>query len=319
MVFVRKSPGRSGSTKVQIAESRAGRDVVLEHVGTARTDVELVVLMAHARRRIEDGQDALDLGPVGLVGREDEGVPGRPGVIPSKSSALLWQVLATAYARLGFDVVEDEAFKRLVLAWIIEPTSKADTVRVLGEIGFPRCRCARCSGRCNAPRNLTTATRSRQPASLTPRPAGNVSLVLYDVTTLYFEAENEDELRKVGYSEERRVDPQVVVGLLVDRGGFPLEIGCFEAYKAETSTVVSIVKQFRSVTASRTWSWLLMPGRSPRRTCVTWIRRVCGSSSCPGSRRPRRIWSPTSAGTAPRSPTDRSSRPSHRGISAARR
>jgi hypothetical protein len=47
------------------------------------------------------------------------------------------------------------------------------------------------------------------------------------VTTLYFEAENEDDLRKVGYSKERRIDPQIVVGLLVDRTGFPLEIGCF--------------------------------------------------------------------------------------------
>ncbi len=45
------------------------------------------------------------------------------------------------------------------------------------------------------------------------------------MTTLYFEAEKEDDLRKVGYSKERRVDPQIVVGLLVDRHGFPLEIG----------------------------------------------------------------------------------------------
>ena len=43
---------------------------------------------------------------------------------------------------------------------------------------------------------------------------------MYDVTTLYFEAESEDDLRKVGYSKERRIDPQIVVGLLVDRTGF---------------------------------------------------------------------------------------------------
>ena len=68
--------------------------------------------------------------------------------------------------------------------------------------------------------------------------------MLYDVTTLYFEAEKEDGLRKVGYSKERRVDPQIVVGLLVDRTGFPLEIGCFEGNKAETLTIVPIVKAF---------------------------------------------------------------------------
>src|SRR5690625_7544836 len=75
--------------------------------------------------------------------------------------------------------------------------------------------------------------------------SGDVSLVLYDVTTLYFEAENEDELRKVGYSKERRVDPQIVVGLLVDRAGFPLEIGCCEGNKAETATIIPIIKQFQ--------------------------------------------------------------------------
>ena len=49
-----------------------------------------------------------------------------------------------------------------------------------------------------------------------------LALCLYDVTTLYFEAEREDDLRRVGYSKDRRVDPQVIVGLLVDRRGFPL-------------------------------------------------------------------------------------------------
>lgn len=50
---------------------------------------------------------------------------------------------------------------------------------------------------------------------------GDVSLCLYDVTTLYFEAEKEDDLRKVGYSKERRVDPQIVVGLLEGPDRFP--------------------------------------------------------------------------------------------------
>lgn len=75
---------------------------------------------------------------------------------------------------------------------------------------------------------------------------GDVSLVLYDVTTLYFEAEKEDGLRKVGSSKERRVDPQIVVGLLVDRNGFPLEIGCFEGNKAEKLTIVPIIEAFKS-------------------------------------------------------------------------
>ncbi|MFN8075139.1 MAG: IS1634 family transposase [Kineosporiaceae bacterium] len=242
MVFVRRVPGRSGSIKVQLAERRDGRDVVIEHIGTARTEAELAVLMALARRREHEGQEVLDLG----VGLEDEGVPERPALITSKRSALLWQVLASAYARVGLDVIDDEAFTQLVLARIIEPTSKADSLRVLREVGI-------------AAVGLRTMFRSLQRAQERDyrgqiatacfryaAAAGDVSLALYDVTTLYFEAEKEDDLRKVGYSKERRVDPQVVVGLLVDRQGFPLEIGCFEGNKAETLTIVPIVKAFQA-------------------------------------------------------------------------
>src|SRR5699024_5430770 len=72
-----------------------------------------------------------------------------------------------------------------------------------------------------------------------------MSLLLYDVTTLYFEAEQEDDYRKVGYSKERRVDPQIVVGLLVDRAGFPLEIHSFEGNTAETHTILPVLTAFQ--------------------------------------------------------------------------
>ena len=66
------------------------------------------------------------------------------------------------------------------------------------------------------------------------------------VITLYFEAEKEDDLRKVGYSKERRVDPQIIVGLLVDRAGFPLQVGCWEGNKAETTTIIPIAEAFQA-------------------------------------------------------------------------
>lgn len=61
---------------------------------------------------------------------------------------------------------------------------------------------------------------------------GTCPCCLCDVTTLYFEAEHEDGLRKVGFSKERRVDPQVIVGMLTDRTGLALQVGCWEGNKA---------------------------------------------------------------------------------------
>jgi transposase len=74
--------------------------------------------------------------------------------------------------------------------------------------------------------------------------ASSLSLVLYDVTTLYFEAQQEDEYRKPGLSKERKLDPQIVVGLLVDREGMPLEIASFEGNKAEVKTIVPVLTSF---------------------------------------------------------------------------
>ena len=52
-------------------------------------------------------------------------------------------------------------------------------------------------------------------------------------------------MRKVGFSKERRIDPQIVVGLLVDRLGFPLEIQCFEGSEGETNTILPVIEGFK--------------------------------------------------------------------------
>ncbi|MGD6981016.1 IS1634 family transposase, partial [Citricoccus zhacaiensis] len=57
--------------------------------------------------------------------------------VTGTSSQLLWDTLGEAYGRLGFGGIGNEAFKALVLARLVEPTSKADTVRVLEELGVP--------------------------------------------------------------------------------------------------------------------------------------------------------------------------------------
>ncbi|MGC0249408.1 IS1634 family transposase [Pseudactinotalea sp. Z1748] len=236
MVFVRKVRTKSGATAVQIAEREGGRDKVLEHLGSARTDAELTALLEVARAKIYPGQGELDLSA--------GSVPAGHAVITGKSSMLLWHVLSSAYTRLGFDVLGDKTFKDLVLARLVEPTSKADSIRVLDELGVQHASLrtifrslARCQER-DYRAQLSAACFAHVERH------GDLTLCLYDVTTLYFEAENEDDLRKIGYSKERRVDPQIVVGLLVDRAGFPLEVGCFEGNQAETSTLLPIVNAF---------------------------------------------------------------------------
>ncbi len=73
-----------------------------------------------------------------------------------------------------------------------------------------------------------------------------LSLVLYDVTTLYFEVQEEDAYRKPGMSKERRLEPQIILGLLVDRNGFPLGLHSFEGNTAETKTILPVLEAFQA-------------------------------------------------------------------------
>jgi hypothetical protein len=71
---------------------------------------------------------------------------------------------------------------------------------------------------------------------------GPATLLLYDVTTLYFETDEGDGFREPGFSKERRLEPQIVVGLLTDRAGFPLMVHAFEGNRAETTTMVPVLR-----------------------------------------------------------------------------
>lgn len=241
--FIRKVPTASGARAVQIVHKQGRRLVGIEHIGSAHDDAALALLLEMARQRLHEGQGVLELGLASSSGSPTRTVSGAR--VAGTASLTLWNVLVAAYGRLGFDVIGDEAFRALVLARVIEPTSKADTVRVLAELGVP------------GP-SLRTIFRSltrtidrdyrdllaRACMAYSSRTGGPVGLILYDVTTLYFEAQNEDELRKVGMSKERRVDPQIQVGLLVDPSGFPLEVHCFEGNKAETRTLIPVLEAF---------------------------------------------------------------------------
>jgi hypothetical protein len=60
---------------------------------------------------------------------------GRPRWSRGTASLILCDVLASIYDDLGLDRLGDGTFRALVLARVIEPASKLDTVRVLTEIG----------------------------------------------------------------------------------------------------------------------------------------------------------------------------------------
>ena len=135
--FVRKVKTASGATAVQIVSKSVGVRRIVEHLGSAHDETELEVLLEAGRQKIAawQGQGLLDLESL-------EPAPGRTSLarttVESKHSRLLWEVLHGAYQRLGLGeaVGGDRAFEQMVLARLIEPTSKAQVPCVLGDLGL---------------------------------------------------------------------------------------------------------------------------------------------------------------------------------------
>jgi Transposase DDE domain len=237
VAYIRTVKTASRAIAVQIVHSNRRGSREIEHIGSAHTPEDVEVLKAVARQRLHADQDTLDFGD------------GRPAgatlPILSTRSQLLWEALGLAYARLGFDAAcgQDEVFKALVLARLIEPTSKLDTIRVLEEIGIAAPSYPTINRR--LPGYATDQWRRQLAAACAAHVGlGPATLVLYDVTTLYFETDEGDGFREPGFSKERRLDPQITVGLLTDVRGFPLTVHAFEGNKAETKTILPVIQAF---------------------------------------------------------------------------
>ena len=183
--------------------------------------------MAAARQRLAAGQGELDLGL-------DTAAPGGPLPITASRMGCLLDALNHAYRVLGFEDAAggDAVFRDLVLARIIEPASKADSARVLEEAGVAPASYPTVNRRLRV--YAEDSWRQRLSAACARHAGlGPASLVLYDVSTLYFETDAGDGFRESGFSKERRLEPQITIGLLTGQDGFPLMVSAFEGNKAE--------------------------------------------------------------------------------------
>ncbi len=234
MAYIRKVKTKSGATAVQIAHKVGGQLIRLEHLGSAHDSKELETLISLAKERLRGNQ---------MVLFPDQGNKLQIKLKQSYSH-LLFQVLNVQYQQLGFSQLNDSDFANLCIARIVEPTSKSDSLRVLADLGIYGLRKSqlfRCLQR-SVDQNYRKIISQLCFDHVTSQ---NLNLVLYDVTTLYFEVQEADAYRKPGLSKERRLEPQIVIGLLVDQSGFPLGLQSFAGNTAETKTILPVLEEFQ--------------------------------------------------------------------------
>ena len=240
MAYVRTVKTASGATAVQIVWSTRRGSRSIEHLGSAHDQAELAALKAAATERLAANQAMLYLDVAAPPGSE-------PLPITSTRMTHLWDALCAAYRILGLESATkgDTVFRDLVLARIIEPTSKIDAERVLTEVGVEPASYATVKRR--LPSYAHPQWRQALAAASARRAGlGPASLVLFDVSTLYFETDAGDGFREPGFSKERRLEPQITLGLLTDAAGFPLTVQAFEGNKAETATMLPVINAFKT-------------------------------------------------------------------------
>ncbi len=157
-------------------------------------------------------------------------------------------VLGKLFNEIGFNKIKDELFRHLVIARLVYPVSKLKTTDYLFKykgLSIEVDKIYRYLDKLNNTQKEAIQQISYQHTLQLLN--NDLSIVFYDVTTLYFEIEDEDDLRKTGFSKEgKHQNPQILLGLLVSIDGYPLAYEVFEGNKFEGHTMLPVIEAFKA-------------------------------------------------------------------------
>jgi len=165
-----------------------------------------------------------------------------------------WEVLGTEmllgkiFDEIGFNKIGDEIFRKLVIGRLVYSASKLRTVDLLAQYNNYYLDVQSVYRYMDKLYNHQKEFVQQISYEHTVKVLNQTpSIVFYDVTTLYFEVDQEDSLRKTGFSKEgRHQNPQIVLGLLVSIDGYPLAYEIFEGNKFEGHTMLPVVEAFKN-------------------------------------------------------------------------
>ncbi len=155
-------------------------------------------------------------------------------------------ILNRVFDRIGFNEIQDEVLRKLVLSRLSYPASKAATVEYLKNHFDEDIDLSKIYRYLDKLGNKQHQFVQRISVEHTRKILGGfIGVMFYDVTTLYFETDREDDLRKTGFSKEgRHSNPQIILGLLVSLDGYPLAYCIHEGNKYEGHTMLPVVESF---------------------------------------------------------------------------
>lgn len=251
-MYVRKKKYPSGNIGIIVVEKIGGRMKELATIGIAYNDEEIEGFIVKAKEWIYHEQERrhprLD-----LFGEERAKCEAELHTAQRMLSCITNitidgadMILDRVFDNVGFNRIEDDIFRKLVKARLSYPASKAATVEYLKnhfDDDVSLSKIYRYLDKLSESQHNTVQDISVEHTREIL--GGSIGVLFYDVTTLYFEADHEDDLRKTGFSKEgRHKNPQIILGLLVSIDGYPLAYCIHEGNKYEGHTMLPVVTEF---------------------------------------------------------------------------
>lgn len=248
-MYVRRKKNRSGSTSIVVVNKIGGKVHYLKTIGVSSDENEIEQLFQQGQEYIHNLGGQKDIFANYNAQLDEENITKH--VVSNIENVLLngpQLLLTQIYKRIGFDKIDDQILKHLAVARLSQPMSKAATVDYLKSHFEEDINLSQIYRYLDKLYN--TQQNSIQKISIEHTRkilGGSIGLMFYDVTTLYFETDQGDELRENGFSKDgKHNQPQIVLGLLVSKGGYPLSYSIFNGSQYEGYTMIPIIEDFVS-------------------------------------------------------------------------
>jgi transposase len=242
-MFLRKLKNRSGSISVQIISKSGGKYKVVKTIGSTKTEQEIQRLWYLGKQELE----RLSIQPKLFVSETDTIVDSIFETLSNASIKIVGPelIFGKIYDKIGFNKIDKELFRHLVISRLAFPLSKLKTADYLYRyqgVSLSVSSIYRFLDKLN--NKLKDKVEQISFEHTRKILKGKIGVVFYDMTTLYFEASDEDDLRKTGFSKDgKHSNPQIFLGLLVGLGGYAIGYDIFEGNTYEGHTLIPFLEK----------------------------------------------------------------------------
>lgn len=245
-MFIRKNKNRSGSVSVQVVDKSTGKYRIVKTMGSGRTDQEIEYLYQRAKQFIFEFKGQSEL----FVQRDDALVESFVSGLKNSQIQVIGPelIFGKIYDAIGFGSIKDDLFRHIIIARLYQPGSKLKTIDYLQRfLGITKNVdelyrfLDKLQGNYKEAIELIAYQYSKRTLG------GHIGIAFYDMTTLHFDASDEDDLRKTGFSKVgKHQKPQIYLGMLVGLHGLPIGYDIFEGNIFEGHTLIPVLQKFEN-------------------------------------------------------------------------